>query len=167
MNKLTKTRNERGFTQIRRGKTRGFTLIELLVVIAIIGLLSSVILASLNGARNKGADAAIKSQMKSIQSQAEIVYDNATPNSYEGVCEDDNIVTQVTSAKNSSGATTLSFVDTTASVHDTTAVCHDSADAYAIEIPLKTTNTSSYCTDSDGKAEITTSVLPSSTYVCP
>lgn len=146
---------------------RGFTLIELLVVIAIIGLLSSVILASLNSARNKGADAAIKSQLKSVQSQAEIVYDNASPNSYEGVCEDANVVLQVTGAKNSAGATTLSFTDTTASVHDTTAACHDSADAYAIEVPLKTTNTSSYCVDSDGKTEITTTVLAASTYVCP
>ncbi len=156
MNKQTKARGE-----------RGFTLIELLVVIAIIGLLSSVILASLNGARNKGADAAIKSQMKSVQSQAELVYDDATPNSYEGVCEDANIVSMVTSAKNSGGATTVSFADTTASVHDTTAVCHDSADAYAIEIPLKTTNTSSYCIDSDGTAEITATVLAASTYTCP
>lgn len=153
--------------QMKVRSSKGFTLIELLVVIAIIGLLSSVILASLNNARNKGADAAIKSQLKSLQSQAEIVYDNAVPNSYEGVCEDANIVLQVTGAKNSGGATILSFTDSTASVHDTTAVCHDSADAYAIEVPLKTTNTSSYCVDSDGKTEITTSVLAANTYVCP
>ncbi|MEK7180599.1 MAG: type II secretion system protein [Patescibacteria group bacterium] len=55
---------------------KGFTLIELLVVIAIIGILSSVVLASLNTARAKGSDAAIKATLAGIRSQAEIQYDS-------------------------------------------------------------------------------------------
>ena len=51
---------------------RGFTLIELIVVIAIIGILASVVLASLALSRAKGSDAQIKSNLHTIQSQMEI-----------------------------------------------------------------------------------------------
>jgi len=54
---------------------RGFTLIELLVVIAIIGVLSSVVLASLNSARQKGRDAKRISDLKQIQLALELYYD--------------------------------------------------------------------------------------------
>ncbi len=53
----------------------GFTLIELLVVIAIIGMLSSIVLASLNSARSKGRDARRLSDMDQIHTALELYYD--------------------------------------------------------------------------------------------
>lgn len=54
---------------------KGFTLIELLVILAIVSLLSSIILASLKTSRDRGANAAIKSNINTIRTQSEIVYD--------------------------------------------------------------------------------------------
>lgn len=56
--------------------TRAFTLIELLVVIAIIGLLSSVVLASLNMARAKARDVRRVSDLKEVQKALEFYYDD-------------------------------------------------------------------------------------------
>lgn len=53
---------------------KGFTLIELLVVIAIIGILSSVVLASLTTARSRGQAAAVQSELSNMRAQAELYY---------------------------------------------------------------------------------------------
>jgi general secretion pathway protein G len=54
---------------------RGFTLIELLVVIAIIGILSSVVLASLNTARMKSRDTRRVADVKQLQIALALFYD--------------------------------------------------------------------------------------------
>jgi type II secretion system protein G len=56
--------------------SRGFTLIELLVVIAIIGILSSVVLASLNDARQKSRDAKRIADVKQLQLALELYFDS-------------------------------------------------------------------------------------------
>lgn len=53
----------------------GFTLIELLVVIAIIGVLASVVLASVNTARAKSRDARRKADLNQLRLALELYYD--------------------------------------------------------------------------------------------
>lgn len=57
-------------------KEKGFTLIELLVVIAIIGLLSSVVLASLNTARTKARNTKQLSTIKQYSIALELLFDD-------------------------------------------------------------------------------------------
>ena len=72
-------------------KKRGFTLIELLVVIAIIGILSSVVLASLNNARQDARIASAQSSLKSLQAGAHICMNDVlsldiTPAAADPIC---------------------------------------------------------------------------------
>ncbi len=91
---------------------RGFTLIELLVVIAIIGILSSVVLASLNSARQKGSDAAVKTGMGSITTQAALYYDTAQD--YTNLFSDEQIVRIVSNVASNA---TLVATSSTASTY--------------------------------------------------
>ncbi|MEZ4200293.1 MAG: type II secretion system protein [Candidatus Paceibacterota bacterium] len=117
---------------------RGFTLIELLVVIAIIGILASVVLASLNSARSKGQDAAIRSNLNNARAQAEIYYDDNS-NSYASVCT-------TGSASTTPGIADLVAAATAAGTN--TADCDDAAGAWAAEMQLEDGNY--YCVDSTG-----------------
>ncbi len=161
--------------------TKGFTLIELLVVIAIIGILSSVVLASLNTARSKGTDAAIKSNLANARAQAELFYD-ANGNTYVvtagGATDVCNILGSVGSPAvkgvygNVLAAATASGLgapNTTFATLGTSAIatCHSQASSWAAEVPLKNGTTQMWCVDSTGVSVQTTgSTLAASDSAC-
>lgn len=134
---------------------RGFTLVELLVVIAIIGVLSAIVLASLNTARLKAIDAAAKEALHGAVSQAELFY-YANGNSYVNVCdtasvgpsgEVKSINAQILSAARTEGLSGITITYTTAGTL-ATATCHDSTTGWGAEVPLKAGGM--FCVDSTG-----------------
>jgi prepilin-type N-terminal cleavage/methylation domain-containing protein len=74
---------------------KGFTLLELLVVIGIIGLLASMVLASLDGTKKRGRDARRISDIKQIQLALELYYDtnNVFPSNNTSTTFDPTLLT--------------------------------------------------------------------------
>ena len=134
---------------------RGFTLIELLVVIAIIGILSSVVLASLNTARDKGADAAAKANLNNMRAQAELIYDDQTSTRYSTVCSNATIVSAVNSARTATGDTSTDY-------------CNSATSSWAANVKMKSVANTWFCIDSSGQATTTaTDTISSATdYSC-
>ena len=88
---------------------KGFTLIELLVVVAIIGILSSVVVASLSDARGKGNVSAIKQNLTGIRTQAEIVYSGTF--SFAAICANSIVDAAVDEADRLNGSGSVTCVN--------------------------------------------------------
>jgi Tfp pilus assembly protein PilE len=143
-------------------------------VIAIIGILSAVVLASLNTARQKGNDAKIQSQLASMRGAAEIFY--STNNNYGG---------PVATATNCAAATAQSMGADTASGFaglvvasaypggvQPTCTTNASAGTAATQWAAWHANTASpatqwYCVDSTGKSYVTATTISTAITACP
>lgn len=124
------------------------------MVITIIGLLSAVVMGSLQINREKAANAAIKQNLTTLRSEVELFYTNSTTSSYVNVCDDAKIL-RIRTAVNSASGLTMA--------------CYSNANTWAASSALKRPEGANnyWCVDGGGASRGHASPLGANITVCP
>lgn len=131
-------KNKNGVFQGQRGGAGRWVLIVFIILfgVVLLGIVATVVLASLGTARQRAADASIQAHLSILRGQAEIYSGQNQDGGYSGLCNDGK---------------TLEILNKLPKVKNTSFVCNDSVKEFAAASQL---NSGGYfCVDSAGKAE--------------
>ncbi|MFA4998893.1 MAG: type II secretion system protein [Candidatus Paceibacterota bacterium] len=151
-------------------KKTGFTLIELLVVIAIIGLLSSIVLVSMGGTRQRARDARRQSDIRSVSTAMEMCYSD--PNCANGADEYPRWLANatVTQIDIDGGPLYVGPLDDPLNTQDYTALANNLATStyqyYCIYAKLESVANTFFCASNKGTAQKTEAAYTPTTADC-
>ena len=147
----------------------------MLVVIAIIGILSSIVLISLNSARQKGTDTKIISDVGGTRTQLESDFTSLYTDLYNTAANATNVPGSLTTNSNGYANLTMLAADAASNTSQLNYVVKTNGivgnvttpnvTAYAIYGQLVSSSTEYFCLDSSGRSDQT--IYSNNTITCP
>lgn len=133
-----------------------FTLLELLIVVGIIGILASLIIIAVGGAKQRALDSSIKANLSQVRQEAASL--QAESNSYTGLCSGGTL---------NEGNPNLALVEQEVMKRNgqQNVVCYADATSYCVQSPLASGG--EFCIDVEGRASTTQTNCSGANIRCP
>lgn len=143
------------YTSPMQHPSRGLTFVEILLVVAVLGILITLVLATVSSSRAKAIDNRIRSSVSQMRILAEIAFDSSG-GSYVDWSQDPDIQTELTRLLEKIDE---DYGDAAGAPYVTTVRETQSRD-YCVSAPLTSGSGSFYCIDATGKFQTTTAACP-------